>query len=98
MSRSFVRWARRGAIAVAVLLVAGFAVGSLAGSKRNEAGLASVGPVEDGAARRNASGFTSTSAIGAPPVPAPAGEEQSDGGSSGPTGLLPGSDAHKALS
>jgi hypothetical protein len=96
MSRSYARWARRGAIAVAILLVAGFAVGSLAGSKRNEAGLASVTPTEDGTTDRSVSGFASGAAIGAPPVPAAAGEQASGAGSTGPTGLLHGSDTFKS--
>jgi hypothetical protein len=99
MSGSFARWARRAGIAVAVLLVAGFAVGSLAGSKQNEAGDASSGSPDVSAARRSGSGgFTSTSAIGAPPAPAVAGDEQSGAGSTGPAGLLHGSDGYKALS
>lgn len=68
MSPSALRWLRRGAIAVAVLMVAGFAVGSLAGRRSGD---------ERSSAQTTANdpGFRSSVGGGEPGAPVPAPDE-----------------------
>lgn len=96
MAPSKLRWLRRGAIGVAVLLVAGFAVGALAGRNADER-TATKAPVvaEQGPSQANLYGVTQEG------VSAPASRAVTDasgtGGSAGATGAGTTADALGAL-
>lgn len=72
MSRSSVRWIRRIAAGIAVLLIAGFAVGSLAGSEQSNTSGGAPGAVYDAARLGNEQAV----------APAPASVARSGGGGS----------------